>query len=96
MIEIGTEMADQDRDWLAHQALASVRWLESLPAGALSPTGVSLCNRANEWLVFSTREAALTVVADPQGKRATSKSQSASSEHDMQPPLMMDLPTPKS
>lgn len=89
-------MADQNRDWLAHQARASVMWLESLPPGALSPTGVSLCNRAKQWLVvLDAQNTPLRVVADSQGGKTVSKAERGGTPEDMQPPLMMDLPSLK-
>lgn len=86
-------MADREVDWLVAQAQVSMRWLESLPADSLSPTGLSLCVNANEWLNMASHEP-LAAVADFPDLR-TSKSRKTSRTEDIQLPLMVDVPSPK-
>jgi hypothetical protein len=93
MNKIGTQMADRDVDWLVVQAKVSMQWLESLPAGSLSPTGVSLFASASEWLAMTSYEP-LAAVEDAPGVRSRKSARQTRSEN-IQPPLMVDVPSPK-
>lgn len=87
---------EESIDWLSRQAVASTRWLSTIPGELLTPTGRSLLDAANAQMAHT---AALTAVPShpsrDRGRAEPSKTPTTKATYDIQRPLMTDVHDPK-
>jgi len=84
-------MADNDDEWISRQTELSTRWLLSLPAGALGPTGQALRGHAESRTQAAARHLRPVHNSEQPGGGTGRKPERKRKKDHIQPPLMTDL-----